>query len=97
LLSLSGISLGASKGVGALYFKDNLRLMPLFHGGIQESGRRGGTENVPGIDGLGKASELAAEELTEKMNHLRELRGRLATCIYEQMSVVLPVNNACVS
>ena len=55
LLSLSGVSLGAPKGVGALYFRDKLRLMPLIHGGIQESGRRGGTENVPAIVGLGKA------------------------------------------
>ncbi|MBL7205859.1 MAG: cysteine desulfurase, partial [Desulfobacteraceae bacterium] len=64
LLSLSGVSLGAPKGVGALYFRDKLRLMPLIHGGIQESGRRGGTENVPAIVGLGKAAELASEELT---------------------------------
>ena len=54
LLSLSGVSLGAPKGIGALYFRDNLRLMPLIHGGIQEMGRRAGTENVPGIVGLGK-------------------------------------------
>ena len=46
LLSLSGISLSAPKGVAALYFRDKLRLMPLIHGGIQENGRRGGTENV---------------------------------------------------
>ena len=61
LLSLSGVSLGAPKGIGALYFRDNLRLMPLIHGGIQEMGRRAGTENVPGIVGLGKASELATK------------------------------------
>jgi cysteine desulfurase len=88
LLSLSGISLGAPKGVGALYFRDNLRLMPLIHGGIQESGRRGGTENVPGIVGLGRASELAAEELTEKMSHLRELRDRLVASIHDRIEHV---------
>ncbi|MDY0042567.1 MAG: cysteine desulfurase family protein, partial [Desulforhabdus sp.] len=59
LLSLSGASLGAPKGIGALYFNKKTRLMPLIHGGIQESGRRGGTENVPAIVGLGKAAELA--------------------------------------
>jgi cysteine desulfurase len=83
LLSLSGVSLGAPKGIGALYFRDNLRLMPLIHGGIQEMGRRAGTENVPGIVGLGKASELAMEELPEKIRHVRQLRDLLATGIRE--------------
>ena len=59
LLSLSGPSLGAPKGTGALYFSKKVRLMPLIHGGIQENGRRAGTENVPGIVGLGRAAELA--------------------------------------
>lgn len=77
LLSLSGVSLGAPKGVGALYFKNNLRLMPLIHGGIQESGRRGGTENIPGIVGLGMASELAEKALgdpkvSKKLTGLRD-------------------------
>ena len=88
LLSLSGISIGAPKGMGALYFRDNIRLMPLIHGGIQESGRRGGTENVPGIVGLGKASELAAAELTDKMDHLQKLRNLLVAGILEQIEHV---------
>jgi cysteine desulfurase len=83
LLSLSGVPLGAPKGVGALYFRDNLRLMPLIHGGIQENGRRGGTENVPGIVGLGKAAELAENKLTENMAHVRRLRDRMAMGIRE--------------
>ncbi len=83
LLSLSGIPLGAPKGVGALYFRDNLRLMPLIHGGIQENGRRGGTENVPGIVGLGKAAELAGNTFAENMAHVRRLRDRLAAGIRE--------------
>jgi cysteine desulfurase len=83
LLSLSGIPLGAPKGVGALYFREKLRLMPLIHGGIQENGRRGGTENVPGIVGLGKAAELAGNELAENMAHVRRLRDRLAAGIRE--------------
>jgi cysteine desulfurase len=88
LLSLSGISLGAPKGVGALYFRDNLRLMPLIHGGIQENGRRAGTENVPGIVGLGKASELAAEELTYKASHVQELRDLLVSGIQERIGYI---------
>ena len=88
LLSLSGVSLGGPKGIGALYFRNNLRLMPLIHGGVQEMGRRGGTENVPGIVGLGKAAELAIEELTDKMNHLQILRKHLVEGIHEKIECV---------
>ena len=88
LLSLSGVSLGAPKGVGALYFRDKLRLMPLIHGGIQESGRRGGTENVPAIVGLGKASELALEELAQNEIHMRELRDALVSGIQERIDQI---------
>jgi cysteine desulfurase len=88
LLSLSGPSLGAPKGVGALYFRQNLRLMPLIHGGIQESGRRAGTENVPGIVALGKASEVAAEQLTDEVEYLQELRNRLVEGIQERIEKV---------
>jgi cysteine desulfurase len=77
LLSLTGASIGAPKGIGALYFRKKVRLMPLIHGGIQENGRRGGTENVPGIVGLGKAAELTRQELPEKILHMRKLRDRL--------------------
>lgn len=88
LLSLSGVSLSAPKGVGALYFRKNLRLMPLIHGGIQESGRRGGTENVPGIVGLGRASELALEELSGKVSHVCRLRDLLVEGIVKQIEHV---------
>jgi len=85
LLSLSGAPLGAPKGVGALYFRDNLRLMPLIHGGIQENGRRGGTENVPGIVGIGVASKLAKNEFPEKVNHLQKVRDLLFSRISKQI------------
>jgi len=88
LLSLSGVSLGAPKGIGALYFRDNLRLMPLIHGGIQENGRRGGTENVPGIVGLGTASELALKEMPDKVNHVRKLRDLLVSGIHDRIEKV---------
>jgi cysteine desulfurase len=81
LLSLSGASVSAPKGIGALYFRDNLRLMPLIHGGIQEMGRRAGTENVPGIVALGEAAELARQELPDKVKHVRELRDLLVASI----------------
>jgi cysteine desulfurase len=88
LLSISGPSIGAPKGTGALYFRKNTRLMPLIHGGIQESGRRAGTENVPGIVGLGKAAELAAVELDEKELYVRRLRDRLADGVLKQIEKV---------
>ena len=77
LLSLSGPGLGGPKGTGALYFKRGTRLMPLIHGGIQEGGRRAGTENVPGIVGLGKAAELRRAVLHERAVELAALRDRL--------------------
>jgi cysteine desulfurase len=89
LLSLSGASLGAPKGVGALYFNKKIRLMPLIHGGIQENGRRAGTENVPGIVGLGMAAILAKEELPQKIDHVRKLRDRLVDGILKRVEKVI--------
>jgi cysteine desulfurase len=88
LLSLSGASLGAPKGVGALYFNKKIRLMPLIHGGIQENGRRAGTENVPGIIGFGRAAELAKKELPQKIDHVRKLRDRLVEGILKKVEKV---------
>ncbi|MEJ2728520.1 MAG: cysteine desulfurase family protein [Deltaproteobacteria bacterium] len=88
LLSLSGTSLGAPKGIGALYFNKKVRLMPLLHGGIQENGRRAGTENVPGIVGFGKAAELAKKELPQNMDHVRKLRDRLVDGILDKIEKV---------
>ena len=88
LLSLSGASLGAPKGIGALYFNKKIRLMPLIHGGIQENGRRAGTENVPAIVGLGKAAQLAVKELPEKESQVRRLRDRLVQGILGRVEKV---------
>lgn len=88
LLSLSGASLGAPKGIGALYFRKNLRLMPLIHGGIQENGRRAGTENVPGIVGFGKAAELAKDKLSVKEPYVRKLRDQLIDGVLKQIEKV---------
>ena len=88
LLSLSGASLGAPKGIGALYFTKKVRLMPLIHGGIQENGRRAGTENVPAIAGLGKAAELAIKELPENEHRVRKLRDLLVDGILKRVEKV---------
>ncbi|MCL4501909.1 MAG: cysteine desulfurase [Deltaproteobacteria bacterium] len=89
LLTISGPALGAPKGIGALYFRNKLRLVPQLSGGIQEQGRRGGTENIPGIVGLGKAAELALQELAEKAVYLAKLRDLLVAGIRENVSNVV--------
>ncbi|UCE78229.1 MAG: cysteine desulfurase [Nitrospiraceae bacterium] len=77
LLSMAAHQFYGPKGVGALYMRQGLRIVPLIYGGIQESGRRAGTENVPAIAGMGKAAELAAAELEKRMTYLTPLRDRI--------------------
>ena len=76
MLSISGHKFHAPKGVGALYVKQGTKLEPLIHGGEQEDGLRAGTENVPAIVGLGKASELALYTLRD-YNQITILRDKL--------------------
>ena len=76
LLSLSAHKFHGPKGVGALYVRPGLGLPPLMAGGGQEGGRRGGTENVPGIVGLGEAAELACLALATEMPRVALLRDR---------------------
>ncbi|MBA7470125.1 Cysteine desulfurase NifS [subsurface metagenome] len=81
LLSLSGHKLHAPKGVGVLYVRKGTRLSPFMLGGHQEAGRRAGTENVPGIVGLGKACALAARNIKEENERIRKLRDKLENAI----------------
>ena len=85
MLSLSGHKLGAPKGVGALYVKSGIKLEKLIDGGHQERDKRAGTENVAGIVALGKACELAGEELNESQKYLKELRDYFITKIEEKI------------
>ncbi len=76
LLTLSGHKLHAPKGIGALYIRRGTRTRPLLYGGHQERGRRPGTENVPGIVGLGRAAELAQNHLADT-GEMKRLRDKL--------------------
>jgi len=83
LLSLSGHKLHAPKGVGVLYVRKGTRIAPFLLGGHQEGGRRAGTENVPGIVGLGQACELAAQNMEDENTRVKALRDKLEKAILE--------------
>ncbi|MHB8884564.1 MAG: cysteine desulfurase family protein [Methylovirgula sp.] len=86
MLSLSGHKLHAPTGIGALFVRKGLKIPSLFHG-HQERARRGGTENVPGIVGLGKAALLAKNELANEQAHLAALRDKLEAGILERVPI----------
>ncbi len=85
MLSLSGHKIHAPKGVAVLYVKKGFKFSPLLIGGHQEQGRRGGTENTASIIGLGKACELARENLSVMNTSVRELRDYLQTRLLEKI------------
>jgi cysteine desulfurase len=76
-LSVSGHKLHAPKGIGVLYVRKGTPFVPFLHGGHQEKGRRGGTENVAALVGLGKACELAGQIMAEENKRVRALRDKL--------------------
>ena len=78
-LSLAGNQFYGPKGVGVLWVRKGARIIPFLDGGVQEGGRRAGTENVPAIVGLGRAAELARTNVASRMEHLIQLRNRLLT------------------
>ena len=77
MLSASGHKLNGPKGIGFLYIRKGLKLRSFIHGGAQERKRRAGTENVPGIVGMGKAAEIAAKTMQERTDTERALRDHL--------------------
>ena len=87
LFSLSGHKFHGPKGTGALFLRRGLRIRPFMVGGNQERGRRGGTENVPGIVGLGKAAELALGAMGE-MERVRALREGFEAFLLERIAGV---------
>jgi len=85
MLSISGHKLHAPKGIGVLYIRKGTRFSPFMIGGHQEKGRRGGTENVPYIIGLGKACELAKKHLDEENTRIQALRDYLEAKLLEKI------------
>ncbi|MDR2861051.1 MAG: cysteine desulfurase NifS [Syntrophobacterales bacterium] len=81
MLSISGHKLHAPKGIAALYVRKGTKFSPVMVGGHQERGRRGGTENTPSIIGLGKACELARQNLSQENTQVKKLRDRLETAL----------------
>ncbi|MBI5407853.1 MAG: cysteine desulfurase [Nitrospirae bacterium] len=77
LLSFAAHQFYGPKGAAALYVKEGIRIVPLIYGGIQEGGRRAGTENVPAIVGMGKAAELAKRDMQKRIDHISPLRDKL--------------------
>ncbi|MFC1825905.1 cysteine desulfurase NifS [Thermodesulfobacteriota bacterium] len=85
MLSLSGHKFHGPKGIGVLYVRKGTKFSPFLIGGHQESGRRGGTENTASIIGLGKACELAADQLQEKNTRVKQLRDKLESEITKRV------------
>lgn len=85
MLSMSGHKFHGPKGIGALYIRKGVRIDTLIHGGAQERGLRAGTENLPGIVGIGKAIELAVANLDENAARMTALRDRLIDGILERI------------
>lgn len=77
MLSASGHKFGAPKGIGFLYVADGVRVYPLIHGGKQEQGMRGGTENILGIVSMAAALEDAVEHMEERNQHIKNLRDKM--------------------
>jgi cysteine desulfurase len=88
-LSLASNMFYGPKGVGALWLRKGTRITPLLDGGVQEGGRRAGTENVAGIVGMGKAAELAKAHLSVRNEHLTRLSGRLLKELPARISRVM--------
>lgn len=89
MFSLSGHKFYGPKGIGALYMKKGVSIPPLIHGGGQEKGRRAGTANVPSIAGMGKAAEIAMEEMAENEIRIKDLRDSLEKKIKESVPDII--------
>jgi cysteine desulfurase len=85
MMSLSSHKINGPKGVGALYIKSNLKILPIIHGGGQEWYLRSGTENVPGIVGFGKACDLATNRMRQYQEHVAGLRDYVVERVLKEI------------
>lgn len=85
MLSASGHKLNGPKGIGFLYIRKGVKIRSFIHGGAQERKRRAGTENVPGIVGLGKAVQIAMDTMDERIKKETELRDYMIKRIHEEI------------
>ena len=92
LLSVAGHKVYAPKGVGALYVRDGIELVNFMHGAGQEFGRRGGTENVLEIVGLGQACEIAKRDLETNMTRMSQARDMLHRELKERVGDMVRLN-----
>lgn len=88
LLSIAGHKIYAPKGTGALFVRNSIKPEKFMHGAGQENGRRAGTENVPGIVGLGKACEIAGRDLADNMTHMKRMRDLLYNGLKNELEAV---------
>ncbi len=88
MLTVNSHKIYGPKGVGALYLRRGVNIVPLLHGGGQEEGYRSSTENIPGIVGFAKAAELAASEMDDENYRLTALRNKLTAFLYDNFDNV---------
>ena len=88
VLSMSANQFNGPSGIGALYLREGVRILPFMEGGVQEGGRRAGTENIVGIVGMGKAAELAKLEMSQRIDKIQNLRNQLRDGILNNISNV---------
>ena len=88
MLSISSHKINGPKGVGALYIKKGIEIIPFIFGGGQENGMRSGTENVASIVGFGKACQLAQESMKQNILHLQNIRNNLIAKVMKEIPLV---------
>ncbi len=89
LMSFTAHQFYGPKGAAALYIRQGTRIVPLIYGGIQEGGRRAGTENVPAIVGMGKAAEITMRDLQKRIDHITPLRDEIISAALSIDKVIL--------
>ena len=85
MMSVSGHKIHGPKGIGFIYIKEGTKIKPIIWGGNQQKGMRSGTENVPGIAGLGKAAELIYVDHKQKVDHIRSVKEHFISRVMEEI------------